>query len=399
MASPTTRIGLPILVWTLGAFMSATDTQAASEPVEPPSVPTSALVGDTRTTMRLETRYDLVTSLHYDAGRLDVVETVDIVNRAPVAIDELHLSVLARAYGEFRLRSVRLDGGPARVSFPNRADMLVALPAPLAPGARATLVIRFADRPTADAFDSLQARLSKAEGMMRLADWYPILSDGHGLRNPGDSQFTAAATSVTLDLTTDRPLTIAAPGKLITRQRRHRVYRLDDARNYGFVVAPHLRTLSTTTRDGVRIRVYQPAGVSGRLALQEARRALETYDDAYGPYPWPELIVAPTPGRWIATEWPGVVFLGTDGYADAEVVHHEVAHEWFYAPARQRPAARALAGRGLRPVQRGPLLRPARLVVLLGEAGRLAGLRIPRHASSGGTVAATSRPCTTRAPP
>jgi aminopeptidase N len=286
--------------------------------------------------MELETSYELRTSLRYGAARLDVSETVTIVNRSPSVIDALHLSVLARAYGEFRLRSVRVDGQPTRVTWPQRADMLVPLTAPLPNGGQTTLVIRFSDHPSADAADSLRARLSKAEKMMRVADWYPILSSGHGLRNPGDSQVSAAATSITLDLTTDRALTVAAPGRLLAQDHggRHRVYRLDDARNYGFVVAPRLGRLVTTSRDGVRVQVFRPTGMAAgtaRKALREIRRALERYDDAYGPYPWPELIVAPTPGGWIATEWPAIVFLGRDTYADADVVHHEVAHQWFYA--------------------------------------------------------------------
>jgi aminopeptidase N len=317
----TAIVGLAFIVSALGTFWSAAAVEAA---------PRSRTASE-RTTLQLEASYHLKASLHYDAARIDVVETVTIVNRASSAIDALHLSVLARAYGEFRSRSVRIDGRPTRVTWPDRADMRVALPSPLQPDEETTLVIRFSDHPSNDARDSLRTRLSKAEGMMRVSDWFPILSTGHGLRNPGDSQVSAAATSITLDLTTDRKLTVAAPGKLIEHEGRRRVYRLDDARNYGFVVAPRLHELVTTTRDGVRVRVFHPAGVAGKGALREARRALERYDDAFGPYPWPELIVAPTPGGWVATEWPSIVFLGSETYANADVVHHEVAHQWFYA--------------------------------------------------------------------
>lgn len=209
--------------------------------------------------------------------------------------------------------------------------MLVALDRPLLPAAELRVEVAFTDRPSGNVRDSLHARLSKAEGMMRVADWFPVLSDGHGLRNPGDSQFTAAAASITLDLQTDRRLVVAAPGTRIERRGRHHVYRLEHARDYAFVVAPSLRSLSVTTRDGVRLRVFQPTGAPGKAALRAARRALEAYHDAYGPYPWPELVVAPTPGRWIATESPALVFLGRDQYDRVDVIHHEVAHEWFYA--------------------------------------------------------------------
>lgn len=324
--------GVAIALAVLGLFVFPHVAWAATHDAKAPSTgPDDRRI---RTTMQLEASYELKTHLRYGAGRLDVVESVTIVNRAPHGVDALHLSVLARAYGEFRLRSVQVDGRATRVRWPGRSDMSIRLPDVLESGEQMMLVIRFSAHPSGDTTDSLRSRLSRAEGMMRLADWYPILSTAHGLRNPGDSQVSAAAKSITLDLTTDRALTVAAPGELIEHRGRRRVYRLDDARNHGFVVAPRLRSLSTTTRDGVRVRVYHGARVSHRSArrtLREARRALETFDRAYGPYPWPELIVAPTPGRGFATEWPSIVFLASDTYGNAEVVHHEVAHQWFYA--------------------------------------------------------------------
>jgi hypothetical protein len=331
---PRRRFRQVVALLAVGAATLGTGemANAASTP-EQAAVSAQAAAPDAhlRTTMWLDASYHLETFLRYDAARLDVTETIEVVNRSTGTIDALHLSVLARAYGELRIESVLLDGTSSDVRFPNPTDMLVALPGGLDPAAKVTVVVHFSAHPSGDTRDSLRSRLSTGEGMMRVADWYPILSNRHDLRNPGDSQFSVAASSVTLDLTTDRPLAVAAPGTLVERHGLHRVYRLDDARNYAFTVAPRLRTVSTITRDGVRVRVFHPRGVPGRAALREARRALETYDEAYGEFPWPELILAPTPGGWIATEWPSIVFLGTDVYTDADTIHHEVAHQWFYA--------------------------------------------------------------------
>ena len=68
----------------------------------------------------LEATYTLRTRLSWDDARLDVVETVVVANRSVSAIESLSLSVLARAYGERRVRSVRVDGRPARVSYPEQ---------------------------------------------------------------------------------------------------------------------------------------------------------------------------------------------------------------------------------------------------------------------------------------
>lgn len=303
---------------------------AATRTAPGPSADATRPTMTRRTTMDLEATYELRTMLRYDAARLDVTETIAIVNRSAESIDALHLSVLARAHGELEVRSVAVDGAPVDVRYPKRGTMLVPLATSVEPGGRLNVKVRFRAHASRDVRDSLHARLSKAEGMLRVSDWFPILSDGHGLRDPGDSQYSVAARSITLDLTTDRALDVAAPGTLVVDDGRHRVYRLENARNYGFTAAPNLRVASATTKDGVRIRAFLPRGIRARATLREARRALEAYD-AFGPYPWPELVVAPTPGRWIATESPALVFLGADRFADAQVIHHEVAHQWFYA--------------------------------------------------------------------
>ncbi len=311
------RLGSIVLFLT--ALLLATTTVADAA-----SAPEGSSLG-------LTAAYTLRVDLSFDGPRLDVVESIDITNTTGAAVAALRLSVLARAYGEMDVRSVTVDGHRTRFDFPDVASMRVRLPRPLEGGRSTRVVIRFTDRPGPDVADSLHARLSKADGVLRVADWFPLLSDGHGLRNPGDSQVSPAASSITLDLQTDPGLVVAAPGhRTVTRDGRQ-IYRLDHARDYAFALARHLRRWSAVTRDGVRVRVFAPVGTDGRRALRLAVGALQTYDDAYGPYPWPELVVAPTPGGWIATESPGLVFLGTDTYANPEVVRHEVAHQWFYA--------------------------------------------------------------------
>ena len=144
--------------------------------------------------------------------------------------------------------------------------MRVALDRPLdarrvAPGRRSSSPTT----PSADVRDSLHARLSKAEGMLRAAVLVPApVGRPRPADNPGDSQFSAAATCIRLDLTTDRQLVVAAPGRLLEARGRHRVYQLDGARDYAFVVAPRLHAVSARTRDGVRVRVFSPDRVAGK---------------------------------------------------------------------------------------------------------------------------------------
>jgi hypothetical protein len=299
----------------------------------------------------LETRYDLRVDLRYEPARLKVRERIALCNGSDRILPSVHLSVLARAFGEMRVHEVRVDGRPVTVSYPNPADLLVPLGSGLAPGEDAVIEVGFTLEPTRALRSSLHESLSHGLGMLRVSDWFPIVSDGHGLRMPGDSQVTAAAERITLDLRMDRPLDVAAPGTVIRQEPRRQTYTIRHARDYAFVVAPRLTTLRTKTDDGVRVEVMTTRAGQADDALKSAKRALEGYADAFGPYPWRRLVVAPTTSLLGGDEYPGIALIGLAwlrgpnpwelralrrGRPDRwfgvrYVVSHEVAHQWFYA--------------------------------------------------------------------
>ena len=90
--------------------------------------------------------------------------------------------------------------------------MLVPLGSGLDPGEGAVIEVDFTLEPTRALRSSLHEGLSHSDGLLRVSDWFPVVSDGHGLRMPGDSQVTAAADRITVDLRLDRRLDVAAPG-------------------------------------------------------------------------------------------------------------------------------------------------------------------------------------------
>jgi hypothetical protein len=323
--------------------MGAPDCRAGSAPTSPYPRPAFA---------DLETRYRFTVSLRYAPPRLDVRQRIGLCNRGRGTFDEVRLSVLARAFGEFRLREARVAGRPVRVDFPDPAVMRLPIPRGLRPGGRTTVELGFVLRPSDDLDSSLHARLSKARGVLLVADWFPLVSDGQGLRQPGDSQFSAAARRMTLDLTVDDPrLVVAAPGRLVRREGRRRVYAIEGARDLAFLVARRLERATTTTRDGVRVEAFARRSELAEPVAALASRALEAFAEAYGPYPWERLVLAPTPRRFGGHEYPGIVFIGQgwiEGPDERElrslrrslrgrwwglesIVAHEVAHQWFYA--------------------------------------------------------------------
>ena len=79
------------------------------------------------------------------------------------------------------------------------------------------------------------------------------------------------------------------------------------------------------------------------VALETAVRALESFGERFGTYPYTEFDVASTPMQALGIEYPGMTGITLSVYdPDAEVaglpsrvliesvVAHEVAHQWFY---------------------------------------------------------------------
>jgi len=64
--------------------------------------------------------------------------------------------------------------------------------------------------------------------------------------------------------------------------------------------------------------------------LNAAARALTTFSQRYGAYPWPTYTVVVEADRLtLGDEYPTLVFISTD--FGANVVTHETAHQWFYS--------------------------------------------------------------------
>jgi aminopeptidase N len=93
------------------------------------------------------------------------------------------------------------------------------------------------------------------------------------------------------------------------------------------------------------VRSYAPARFKdhAEFVLRTAVEALESYEDRFGDYPYPEMELISTPMQALGIEYPGVMGISIELYDPGAsiggvpsrvylegTVAHEVAHQWFY---------------------------------------------------------------------
>lgn len=315
------RIALAVLI-ALGAF--GFSGAPGNAPAAAAAAPAASRVG---------TSYLLRSSLSYATGTITTSETITIRNTTGERISSINLSVTPRAFGELvSLSRLRLDDVSVTGTWTNTSNLRVDFGRSLAPDATAKLTLSFVVKATSTIGTSLEGRLSKANGIMQVGHWFPIVSDGHSTRYPGDSQSTRTARKIRAEITTESTsVRIAAPGRRISLVGRTHVYELEYARDFAFGASPYYKSVAGTTA-GVPVRAHYTTG-DGASALKHAMAALARFESVFGTYQWPSFVVAQTGRKGSGNEYPGIVFLGSSVMADRETVAHETAHQWWYGMA------------------------------------------------------------------
>ncbi|HEY8169731.1 MAG TPA: M1 family aminopeptidase [Candidatus Limnocylindria bacterium] len=290
-------------------------------------------VAQAATTTRLTQRYAISATLDVATGRLDAVAELELTNRSATAIDHVNLSVIPRALGYLTLDGpINVDGVDVPAEWTTTINLRVPLE-DLEPRAMATIRVPFR-LDIARSPDAFTARTSRENGVLSFGQWFPIVSTEHEVYGMGDPQISFTAESVRLELTSTVALprdAVACPGLVDAPETNGTTWTCESTRvrDFSFVVNPRFR-LTQRTVDGVDLRVYTET-VSGDTTASLASDALTRLSDAFGAYPWDDLVLAEVgTGGGFSMEYPRMIHLTRDKVTDTYVVYHEVAHQWFY---------------------------------------------------------------------
>jgi hypothetical protein len=283
----------------------------------------------------IEQRYVIRATLDVAAGRLNAAQTIEVTNRGRGEIVHLDLSVIPRALGYLTLHEpVTVSGDAATTEWTTSTNLRVTLAEPLGRHDSATIEVGFT-LVVGSSPDAFSARLSQNNGVLSFGEWFPIVSREHDVYGLGDPQISYNAESMRLELVTTTELprdAVACPGLIEAPagSGTHWTCETNDVRDFSFVVNPRFR-LTTREVGETALRVYTET-VSGAVTADLAVQGLIGLAEVYGPYPWPDLMIAEVgAGGGFSMEYPRAIHLTRGKVTDTYVLFHEVAHQWFYA--------------------------------------------------------------------
>lgn len=324
---------LLVIVTMMIASASVTQAQAAGTPG----------IGDTLYPLAGNGGYDVT---HYDLT-LDIDMTTNTLD-AQAVLSIIALETLTAFNLDFRglsIADVRIDGQPADHSR-DGAELTVTPSGSLPAGGAFTILIAYSGTPQAIIEPSLGARIGwnflpggggvyVASQPLGSQTWYPV--NDHPLDKA----------TYTLRVTVDAGYGVAANGVLTETvagvNETTYTFVVDDPMasylttlNVGDYVAES-STLVGGAADGVVLRNYFPRSMANGsgIAFSEQEAMLRFFSDTFGPYPFDAYGAVVTPALLtFALETQTLSLFGgfmafTPPAAGAEVIAHELVHQWF----------------------------------------------------------------------
>jgi hypothetical protein len=294
--------------------------------------------------------YTLSLSLDPAARRLAGQQRVIVPNHTGVPLDEIVFRLypnLPQYGGLMQVGPVSVDGQSSAVALRAEGTALaVALAETLEP--ERSVVIEFSFELDIPLKEEGYALFGYSQAIWSVPDGYALLAihDGNGWHEEiapahGDA-VTADVGLYDVTLRLPESLVVAATGSVVGESpgpEGFRDYHLvgEPLREFVWLASSNYR-VSESTVLGTTLRSFYLAGdeAAGQAALDIAAAALRIYEDAFGPYPYPEMIVAEAPLLHFGMEYPGLNLIGQSLYQQQrseleDRVVHEVAHQWWYA--------------------------------------------------------------------
>ncbi len=310
-------------------------------------------------------RYEIEVELFPALQTLEGIASVAIFNSSSDSWSSLVFRLpanLPRLWANMQINSVQVDG--RRIKHLHSAEstlLIIPLENPLEPGVWIQVDLKWQLQYAI--FNNLDhyVRLGKNQDMFNLPHFYPelaVFAPGKPGTNPegwwiAENQGYA---DIRYHESTLMRVTATLPDSLVVVGSGHLTdsVPLEDGRTKyqwvtgpvrGFVLqaSPSYLT-SSLESDGVTLRTYYHAE-DEEVALRTlayAKTALGTFEEHWGPYPFPHLYIVSSPLNDSGLEYSNLIQYGVQRYRNypydtAFLMIHEVAHQWWYLQVHNDP--------------------------------------------------------------
>ena len=329
-------------------FPTATETALPTPTPSPEPSPTPTPLVTAPAGGLPEHRIDV--ALDYDGRRLDVAQRSRLLNATAERWQEILFFVPSAHLPGFTISGARVTTRwETHTVSPTLEGLFyrVPLPVPLEPADPIEVAFDYTVQipPVAPTDWPPVGNSGAGERLLQIGDWHAVLApydEGRGWRTwsyhpVGDPTVYPVAT-FEVYLTAPNDVVIAAAGAQVSDGPARRYY-LAGARNFAFLASREYEVAFSRV-DGIPVSSYYlpEHAVAGERLLELAGRALPLYTELYGPYPYPELVIAEN-AYYGAMEYSGLISMSGYGYETYDgtpysllmpLTVHEIAHQWWF---------------------------------------------------------------------
>ena len=251
---------------------------------------------------------------------------------APVALTDVDIVFPnGVSYGSISIASVKLKDRAVEYALEGDDKDILAVPVSLKPTEKADIRIQFTVK-----LPNARHRLGFFDGKINLGNWYPIVCkltggkwDTHPYYPFGDP-FNSDVADYNVTFKFPAGYTFAASGDYNVAAGETTAAVTGKAMR-DFAVVLTKRQEYKTVANGVTVRYIGDAGEE--KYLETAVKALATFSNLFGKYPYDSLTVVKTAFNTGGMEYPTMVMV-SDALSESlthEAVIHEISHQWWYA--------------------------------------------------------------------
>ena len=308
--------------------------------------------------------YDISIEYNEEEHTADCKQTVTYVNNSNNAFEEIYFHLYPNAfredslnslvstanfdkaypngksYGEINIQNVSCENKEIKfeISGEDSNILIVNLPETLYPNESVKIKIVYNLK-----LPNINHRFGYGENTVNFANFYPIAcvyENGKGfvtdLYNSNGDPFYSDISNYEVSIRYNNKFILANTGNVEEDRDNGEIrvvyIKANKVRDFCFVLSEKFQIISEKVQD-IKVNYYYYDDENPKLFLQTAVKAMKTFINEFGEYPYSQVSVVKSNFCYGGMEYPNIVLISDDLDKEEEynyVIVHELAHQWWY---------------------------------------------------------------------